>query len=356
VDLAIASDPDAAICAAKGIRGITVIPPGREAEVLAPLPLNLLLSSPEAADVLDAWGVRTLGQLAALPPLGVAARLGSEGAHLQDLARGRGGRQLRPLEDPLTFEEELELDDPVELLEPLAFLLARLLNDLCGRMAARALAADELRLKLTLENLEPHECTLRLPIPMRDGKVFLKLLQLELNARPPGAPVLKIRLALNPVKPRTQQEGLFLALAPEPAKLEITLARLSNLLGADNVGTPELLDTHRPDSFRMNRFVAVRVKETGRLPAEQTTLALRRFRPPKHAQVRLQGDAPVHVSSMAVQGRVTACAGPWRSSGEWWTREPWDHAEWDVALADGALYRIHEDLRTQHWFIEGMYD
>ncbi|MDQ6677789.1 MAG: hypothetical protein M3Z09_10890 [Acidobacteriota bacterium] len=356
IDIAIAADPDAAVIAARGIRGITIIPHGKESAVLAPLPLNLLPGSPEAAEVLDAWGIRTLGELAALPPLGVAARLGSEGTHLQNLAQGQAGRQLRLLEDPLRFEDELESEDPVELLEPLSFLLSRLLNEICARLAFHALAADEIRLALTLENAPPHQCTLRLPVPVRDVKTFLKLLQLELSARPPGAPVLKIRIALNPVKPRTQQHGLFLALSPEPAKLEVTLSRLSNLLGPQNVGTPELLDTHRPDSFRMNRFSSCGAGATGKVSAMKEALVLRRYRPARYAQVRLLQGTPVQVSASSIKGDVTAHAGPWQSSGDWWKEEPWDHAEWDVALSDGALYRIHEDLRTGRWFLEGNYD
>jgi protein ImuB len=49
-----------------------------------------------------------------------------------------------------------------------------------------------------------------------------------------------------PVEPRTTQHGLFLPSSPEPEKLEITLARIRGLVGAANVGAPELLDTHRP--------------------------------------------------------------------------------------------------------------
>ena len=355
VSIALSIDPDAAVIAARGIRGITVIPPGGEAAVLAPLPLNLLSGSPETAELLDAWGIRTLGELAALPPLGVAARLGNEGAHLQQLAQGNAGRQIRPLEDALRFEEEMELEHPVDLLEPLSFLLSRILGDLCARLAFHALSTDEIRLTLLLENAAPHRCALRLPVPMRDVRTLLKLLQLELSARPPGAPILKIRIELNPVKPRTQQHGLFLALAPEPAKLEVTLSRLSNLLGRENVGTPELLDTHRPDSFRMNRFAATNARHAEDAPAEEA-LVLRRYRPPRHAQVRLQNEIPVHIATGSLQGKVLAHAGPWRSSGDWWQTEPWDHAEWDIALADGALYRIHEDLRTGRWFLEGSYD
>src|ERR1700733_6651929 len=135
-NIAIAANPDAAIHAARGIRGITTIEPGREAETLARLPLNLLGGSLEIAELLDLWGIRTFGELANLPPLGVAARLGDEGVYLQSLARGEGHRQLRPLEDPLQFEEAMELEYPVDLLEPLSFILARLLNEVCRRLGS----------------------------------------------------------------------------------------------------------------------------------------------------------------------------------------------------------------------------
>ncbi len=138
--IAIASNPDAAMHAAHGMRGVTVIAPGREAEVLAPLPVNLLGMTGmtgATAELLHLWGIRTFGEFAKLPPLGVAARLGDEGVDLQRLARGEGYRQLRPIVDPLEFEEEMELDDPVESIEPLSFILSRLLNDVCGRLAGR---------------------------------------------------------------------------------------------------------------------------------------------------------------------------------------------------------------------------
>ena len=184
----------------------------------------------------------------------MAARLGDEGVSLQRLARGEGCRQLHPHADPLEFEEELELDDPVESIEPLSFILARLLNDVCGRLGARSLATNEIRLRLTLENAPEHTVSLRLPVPMLDAKAFLKMLQLDLSGRPPVAPVLKVHLKAEPVKPRRTQHGLFVPSSPEPEKLELTVARLRHLVGDGQVGTPELMDTHRPDSFSMRGF------------------------------------------------------------------------------------------------------
>jgi protein ImuB len=69
-------------------------------------------------------------------------------------------------------------------------------------------------------------------------------------------------------------------------------------------------------------------------------------------------------------GGVTACVGPWRTSGGWWDRPclaeartqhqasegGWDRDEWDVALNDGAVYRIFRDRSTDAWFIEAIVD
>ena len=96
--------------------------------------------------------------------------------------------------------------------------------------------------------------TLRLPVPMLDAKVFLKLLQLDLKAHPPGAPIMKIHLSAEPARPRNSQNGLFLPASPEPEKLELTLARISGIVGEDKVGSLELLDTYRPEVFRMQHF------------------------------------------------------------------------------------------------------
>jgi protein ImuB len=364
--IAIAVNPDAAMHAAHGIRGVTVIAPGREAEVLAPLPVNLLgifpdLMSSETAELLHLWGIRTFGEFAKLPPLGVAARIGDEGVHLQRLARGDGYRQLRPMVDPLEFGEELELDDPVELIEPLSFILSRLLNDICGRLGARSLATNEIRLRLLLENAPEHVVLLRLPVPMLDVKAFLKMLQLDLSGRPPAAPVLKVHLQAEPVKPRHTQHGLFVPSSPEPEKLELTVARLRYLVGDGQVGTPELQNTHRPDSFLMRGFaprraVSQRPSTTAVAETPATRLCLRRFRPPKYAQVIVVNRQPVRVVSPSVNGRVVMAKGPWRTSGEWWREGMWNRDEWDIALESGALYRLFQEAAGARWFIEGSYD
>lgn len=353
-NIALASNPDAAVHAARGIKGVTVIPPGQEAGILASLPLYLLGGSPEFAAAMDAWGIRTFGELATLPPLGVAARLGNDGLHMQRLARGEGNRLLRLQNEPLEFQEEMEPEGPVELLEPLLFLLSQMLHTMCARLSSHSLATNEIQLLLNLERAPDHAATLRLPVPMLDAKVFLKLLQLDLSGRPPQAPVEKIWLRLTPVRTRTMQHGLFLPSTPEPEKLEITLARIRNLVGPANVGAPELLDTHRPGSFCMGPLCLTKQQNAPATPLRQ---GLRRFRSPQSAQVfcTAQGH-PAKIVSTKTDDRVIAFAGPWRTTGDWWTREAWDWEEWDLEIANGALLRVHRDCHSEKWFIDGSYD
>ena len=397
-NVAVASNPDAAVLAARGFPGVTVIPAGQEAEQLGPLPTEVLFMNPLEEDrreedekkatarlleTLDRWGIRNLRGLAALPEVSLSERLGQEGLRLRQLARGAASRTLVPVEAPPVFEESVELEHPIVLLEPLAFLLNRLLEQICARLGSRALSTQELRLTLELESFSARNQkskisnqqflrTLRLPLPMLDSKVFLKLLQLDLNAHPPGAPIVKIHLAAEPARPRSAQAGLFLPPSPEPEKLELTLARIAGMVGEDKVGALELLDTHHPEGFRMRRFVAEVPRKSEREKApdaaeEQSPVtALRRFRPPLRAHVTLENGQPVHLvcQKKDVQGDVLWRAGPWRFSGDWWEREAWSRDEWDIALQNNALRngdavsfcRLVHDLLGGGWFVEGTYD
>lgn len=403
-NVAVASNPDAAALAALGFSGVIVIPPGREAEQLGSLSLEVLFSGGHdhsTLEVLERWGIRNLRALAALPEVALSERLGQNGIRLQQLARGCSSRTLVPVEPLLVFEEAIELEYPLVLLEPLAFLLARLLDQLCARLSARALATQELNLDLTLEcSASDHgetgtgyvgtgaparpgraqarqifHRTLRLPVPLLDVKVFLKLLQLDLHANPPGAPIVKIHLSVEPVRPRAAQGGLFLPPSPEPEKLELTLARIAGIVGQNKVGSLQLLDTHRPEAFRMRHFdpqteepAARQPKASGNdQPGEQkqneaAVTAMRIFRPPVHAIVTLHEGRPARIACprrKEICGEILWAAGPWRTSGDWWEQEGWARDEWDIALQEAGsitLYRLVRDLCSGQWLLEGNYD
>jgi protein ImuB len=396
INIGVAGNPDAAIHAARSLKGITVIPPGKELTQLGDLSLRMLDYSlariekdraEEIGETLVLWGLRTFSDFARLPLAGVAQRLGQEGLRLQKLAQGRSQRHLILVQPPAGFEQSIELEHPVAELEPLSFIVARLLNQLCASLNAQALATNELRLRLKLENKTEHERAITLPVPMRNPRTFLRLLLLDIESHPPQASITAVAIAAEPAKPRVLQNGLFVPLAPEPEKLELTLARLTKLVGAKNIGSPELLDTHRPDAFRMRRFVIAGIQKkavsnpqsaiyrgprqgrpAGVIINPQCVMGFRMFRPPLCAEVQTTSGRPTRISahsaslSCTVRGKIVRASGPWRASGDWWRADVWARDEWDVAVAGAnggqseMLCRIYRDLSDGAWFVEGMYD
>ncbi len=378
-NIGIGGNPDAALCAARGFAGVAVILPGEEALRLAPLSIEILEPGNDILTVLDGWGIRTFQALSSLPPLSLAQRMGQEGLRLQRLARGEVERELVLAEPPVSFAESMELEDAVELLEPLAFVINRLLERITTRLEARSLGTDQIRIELELEihrdrqtradsftaPQATYERSVKLPVPTQDPMLLLKLLQLDLAAHPPQGPVKKIALTAQPAQMRFTQAGLFQPLAPEAGKLEIALARLRAVvgeqdeLGRSRVGSPAVVDSHFPDSFVLQPFrsnISSEVREC--LPSPR--LALRLFRPAAAAKVEWNGKTPTSVVFGGAKSEVMNCAGPWRNCGQWWDREgKWERDEWDVVLKiDGGfgLYRLIRDLSSAQWFVEGMYD
>jgi protein ImuB len=182
VNVAIAANPDAAIHAATRLPGITFVSPGEELTCLGEFPITHLdscligIEEKDAAEILETlrlWGVRTFGEFAALPVTGVSERLGQHGVRLQQLAAGKTERHLKVKQPAPVFANSLELEHPLSELEPLSFIFARLLHQLCAALNSYALATNELQVQLQLEDQTVHERRLSLPYPMRDHKVFL---------------------------------------------------------------------------------------------------------------------------------------------------------------------------------------
>ena len=393
--VAVSRNASTALLAARGMAGVVAIAPGREAETLAPLPLSVLEPSDELAQTLAAWGIRSLGQLAALPARPLAARLGQSGLHLQAQARAEYRHLLVPAEDPADAPlcESIELEHPVELLEPLLFLLGRMLEQVTGRAAQRSLAIASIELclqggpylpsvgkcgadgGLRPEDLRSEDRRIIRPaVPERSHLTLLKLLQLELEMHPPAAAVVALRIQAHPARPQTAQPGLFAAQAPEPGRLEILLARLRKLLGEGRAGSPQLLDSHAPEAFRVTKFepsvrdrsgIGCRVpdaKPSGAniqpMVLRSLTPVLRMVRPPRAVTIELRGGAPAAMRHDGTRHIVQAASGPWRSSGAWWTHPAWCREEWDVALKEQPqrYLRLAHDPGNGGWYVVGIYD
>ena len=472
VHVALAGTRMAALVLAHARPGLTLVEPGEEAEALAPLPIGILekindvptqnaqssqkdlqpkISACSAVSAFKRWGIRTLGELAALPPADLAARLGPAGLVWQAIARGDDVRPLVPDVPEERFESSIELEWPIDGLEPLSFVLTRLLEPLSTRLERRDRGAAVLHVRLGLVTDDTCTRSLQLPSPIRDVRTLRTLALLDLESHPPPAAIDRVTILIDPTPGRVLQHTLFVRAHPTPEQLSTLLARLGALMGQDRIGAPALVDSYRPGAFVMTPFAAdhpapeaaslhskprdseamraceegalqfspeaeslrSRPRECEALPARgggaprelrnvsgvdsinpnadlRVPQALRRCRHPVPARVAVVDGEPVRVTTDRhgfVGGQVLTRAGPWRTSGEWWLGKSggsgrsggsggestahrahqtyqthlthqtgWNRDEWDVALSDGAVYRIFRDRETDGWFIDAIAD
>jgi protein ImuB len=445
--VAIAGTRMAALLLALARPGLTIVEPGGEAEAISSLPLALLekcevgsLKSDRCLQTSDfklqtfqQWGLRTLGELASLPTAELVARLGRPAMTWQAIARGEDIGPLVPTLESERFESSLDLEWPIEGLEPLSFVLTRLLEPLSTRLERRDRGAAVLHVLLRLvtrdasgTGWEEHARRLQLPTPMRDVRTLRTLALLDLESHPPAAAIDRVRIVIDPTPGRVLQHTLFARAQPTPEQLSTLVARLGALMGQDRFGAPAVVDTYRPGAFAMTAFktehdnptVERRACKARRedfvqdsassagsavngfeqlAPSPQPLVsALRRCRHPVPARVVVAEGQPVRVTTDRrgfAGGAVTRCAGPWRTSGNWWAGEAggagragragaaetaggetpqvrsvppippiqpvlpaWNRDEWDVALNDGAVYRIFQDRVTDAWFIDAIVD
>jgi protein ImuB len=432
--VAIASTQTAATLLALGSPGLTVVMPGKEAIALAPLSVGVLdhfekLSDSPAEsrlpkadsrqkgdldetggshhprsthqasrgkkrapenrvlEILTKWGIRSLGALAGLSGPEIHERLGERGALWQALARGVDSRPMVPWVDEIPFEAALELEWPIEGLEPLSFVLARLLEPLAERLERADRGAAVLYTSLRLTSRTVFTRTLQLPAPMRDPKTLRTLILLDLESHPPDAPIDIVRVCIEPTPAKVLQWTLLERAQPAVEQVSTLIARLTALMGHGHVGSPVLVDTWKPGAFAMADFRSQSAdlskiqspinqqSEIGNLKS-----ALRRFRLPIPTRVTVSEGRPVRVQTDRqgfTSGAIAQAAGPWRTSGNWWSAsareesgelrrdaasgrghvdDAWDRDEWDVAMNDGTVYRLVVEREVGQWFLEGVID
>jgi protein ImuB len=356
--IAVSANFDTARLKAATTRGITVVPQGEEAQALASLPVSKLDLEPEQLETFTMWGIRTLRELAVLPTTELVSRMGQDASQWQQLARGKRKHAFQPIEPVFSLEEFCEFDVPVEQIDSLLFVGARMIECLVVRALSHALALASLSIAMRLEGGATHTRTIRPALPTTDRGFLLKLLHLEIAVHPPTAGVVALRLQAEAGQSSKVQLGLFTPQVPEPSRLDVTLARLKSIVGDDRVGSAVLDDCHRPGSFHMDSF-AVSGRKAIRLTL-QPRMALRRLRPPSLVWVTLSAARPVVFRDGESRYIIETAYGPWQTAGCWWSTEPWNTEEWDVLASrnDGTSVAclLVRDCRKNEWRLEAYYD
>jgi protein ImuB len=423
---AVAGTRMAALVLALARPGLTVVPRGEEATALATIHIGILEKIDDdndddrtqssqrkldkktsAVSAFKRWGLKTLGELAALPSADLVSRMGRPALAWQAIARGEDIRPLVPTLAGERFESSIELEWPIDDLEPLSFVLTRLLEPLSTRLERRDRGAAVLHVLLRLVTREVYARRLELPSPMRDVRTLRTLALLDLESHPPAAAIDRVTIVIDPTPGRVLQHTLFTRAHPTPEQVSTLLARLGALMGQDRFGAPATVDTYRPGAFVMRPFAtdhdnqrrirgtrreslledsavsAVKRDQPSAISHQPLTSALRRCRQAVPARVAVADGRPVRVTTDRrgfAGGTVTRCAGPWRTSGDWWKSEvrtqkseglqtsdfrlqtsragdgAWHRDEWDVSLSDGAIYRMFQDRENDGWFIDAIVD
>jgi protein ImuB len=349
IHVGVASTPDLALLAARFAHPVRLVE--LTADFLSSLPVHALQPADELSAILDSWGIHTIGQLVALPMAEICERLGTGAIELWRRAHGGGARPLKLVKPQQYFAEQTELEHPIEMLQPLLFLLRRFLEQIMARLAAVYLVAGKLRLVLRFENGGVYQRTFTIPQPTRQVDLLFRMLHTHLENFISEAPIIGLELAAKPVRPTAEQFGLLEKGLRDPYQFAETLARLQALLGSGQVGSPELKASHHPDAFQMRPF-----ETTVATPAPESELLLGvpwlRFRPPIQAKVIFDESRPAFLYSSPTTGLIKDVRGPWLLDGNWWEERAWSRQEWDIATEEGLyrLVRIEKD-----WFLDGIY-
>ena len=363
-NVAVAPNAEASLLLARSYSGITRVDAQSVQAKLAPLPLSMLAADAATLSTLRRWGIRNLGELAELPETALISRIGQQGKRLQRLALGIEDHLLVPEYPSFILSEHVELDGPLESLEPLLFILSPMLDTLLRQAINHAYALRSVTITLILEKSAPHQLEVRPALPVQSKDLLLKLLNLKLQSDPPQAGILAVTLTAEPAIPQVSQRGLFQSQFPEPDKLDLLLARLSSIVGDHNVGSPALSNTFS-DSDSDAAFVITPFHPVaGAKPTPQPISprsALRRFRPAQQAKVICRDTSPVLLFWRGERLELGPVTGPWQSSGYWWDGRRWEANEWDAIVAQPAqaLRLRHEPgpgTQTGNWYVAGQYD
>jgi DNA polymerase-4/protein ImuB len=213
-----------------------VVPAGRETAFLSPLDVSLLPCSPDTLRRLELLGLRTIGDLAALPLGAVQAQFGPEGRRLWELAHGLDREPLRPRRHEESASERLTFPEPTVSTGALLTAGRQLLSRLFRRPALRGRAVRQMRLRAALSDGRSWERTVTFREATADRDQMLYVLRCTLEAALPSRPVEEVELTLSGLTGETgKQEGLFAEKGRRLAQLEEALRQLKARFGQSPV-------------------------------------------------------------------------------------------------------------------------
>jgi nucleotidyltransferase/DNA polymerase involved in DNA repair len=345
-------------------RAVALVAPGtacdaRAAEaLLAPLPLGFLDIDGGTIDRLHVLGVRTLGDLRALPHGPFVRRFGPDAAHWHARAHGIDPEPLRPRPRATRIDRTLYGEGTAASEEAVLFALRTLIGRIVDDLVAAGKRCGRLVLALECEDGEVVEITTRVAQPTAQPATLFELLRARIEGVVLRTPVTGARLVAEQLEDGGVQIALFSGNDPDPDALAIALARLDAAVGEGIAARARVTDGARfEERFVLEPFV---LGEFGNAPPVALPItATLQYRPhdPRPIAVRVRRGRPHAVGTPP--RTVLDVAGPWRVDTHWWAEATGDGThlirdEYDVLLDDGALLRLGRE--AEQWSLRGRYD
>ncbi len=335
---------------------------------LAPLALDLLDASDGMREHLRLLGVTTLGELAALPHGPFVRRFGTDGARCHARARGIDDAPLVPRTRAMRVERSLFGDGEASSEEQVLFALRTLVGCVVDDLVLAGKRCGRLVLSLECEDGDTHELVARSAQPTAQPTTLFELLRARLEGIVLRSAVVGLRLVAHDFEDGGVPLALFSGNDPDPEALGLVVARLEAALGEGSARRPRIVEHARMERrtvYEPFAIAALAAPTWASALAEQVSalpeiLPLQyRARVPREVDVTIVDGAPRFLGSPP-QGIVDH-AGPFRINEGWWHAcVPAANArriardEYDVLLADGALYRIA--CAERMWYVCGAYD
>jgi DNA polymerase-4 len=217
--------------------GFTVVPPGREAEFLAPLPVERLPGvGPALLAQLHDRGVVTVADLARVPAHLLRLSFGEWGELLAHRARGEDPRRVTPHEEVKSISREHTFDEDVGDISVLESTLVALTEDVCRRLRRKRLEARTVTVKIRYSDFVTHTCSHTLSRPLDvDEAFFEEVLDLFRQGRRRRYHLRLLGVGLSNLVPRAWQDDLFDQELPLLRELDLKLDAIREKYGKDAI-------------------------------------------------------------------------------------------------------------------------
>lgn len=325
-----------------------------ERRATAQVAIERLALPPRVIDTLEQLGVRTIGDLVALPSDGLRERIGAEALALWRDANGDEVVPIRGVREPEIACVDIDLDHRESDSARLLVLLASHLHPLIAQVANRSQQVSAVRFVLRLDDRRVLDESVRPAAPTCDAAILLDLVRLRLERCPLSAGVVGAMLVCTGVLVEIRQAPLLL----ERPRRDIeaanrAVARLCADLGDAAVARLAPADGHLPEA----RWRWVPTNQVGRPMVQSPPAHVSFVRTLNHRPVPLPSRPRYEPDGWLAAGReagpVTHFSGPFVVSGGWWANEI--HREYYyIETRRGDLMWIFYDRRRRSWFSHGM--